>query len=474
MMAESLPRRCPGPMDRRTWMQVGGLSFGALTAGGLPQLGELLAAEAAQPLGDKNFSVILFWANGGPSHLDLFDLKPEAPAEIRGPFKPIGTNVPGMEITELLPQLARVADKFTLIRSLHHERVEHSGGTHRFLTGHASRAANLQNSESPEIGSIVTRCLNRPDRDVPLFVANTKFYGGGPAYLGASCAPYMPNPNPKTSTGDNEYDPVPLESTGNRGDVLSLSPEGVLNLRRRSDLLQHLDGFRREVDRSLAVGSVGTFQEQALGMLASNRTREAFDYTRESPLTRQRYGDTHFGRSLLICRRLVESGVRFVQCQANYRLRPETGVTSNWDDHSVNAHIFKSYEEKLPSLDQSMSALVEDLFARGLDRQVLFLFCGEFGRTPIIRYQDPSGRPGRDHWSRAMSVFASGGGLKMGQVIGSTNAKAEEPLSRGMDSNCLLATLYARFGIDPARTFPDEAGRPHPILPSGEPIRELL
>ena len=163
-----------------------------------------------------------------------------------------------------------------------------------------------------------------------------------------------------------------------------------------------------------------------------------------------------------------------VQCQATYRLKPETGRTSNWDDHSVNSHIFNAYREKLPSFDQSVSALVEDIYARGLNKRVLFIFCGEFGRTPRIRNQDVSNRPGRDHWPRAMSIFLAGGGLKMGQVIGATNSKAEEPVERIMDSNCLLATLYHRFGIDTHHAFHNRAGRPVPILSSGEPIPELL
>jgi uncharacterized protein (DUF1501 family) len=176
----------------------------------------------------------------------------------------------------------------------------------------------------------------------------------------------------------------------------------------------------------------------------------------------------------LTCRRLVEAGVRFVQCQATYRLPAAVGVTSNWDDHSVNSHIFDAYRLKLPVLDHAMSALIEDLYARGLDRRVLFIFCGEFGRTPRIANQDASGRPGRDHWPRAMSVLLAGGGLRMGQVIGATNARGEHPVNRAMDSNCLLATIYRRFGIDTSSTVSDQTGRPMHILPRGEAIRELL
>ncbi|OYW12778.1 MAG: hypothetical protein B7Z55_18060, partial [Planctomycetales bacterium 12-60-4] len=230
----------------------------------------------------------------------------------------------------------------------------------------------------------------------------------------------------------------------------------------------------RHVDQTREVAGLETLYARAVDMLVSPRLREAFDLSQEPADTRARYGATHLGKSLLTCRRLVEAGVRFVQCQATYRLRPETGRTSNWDDHSVNSHIFNAYREKVPSLDQAMAALIDDLFTRGLDRNVLFLFCGEFGRTPRIAYQDASGRPGRDHWPSAMSVLASGGGFRMGQVIGATNPRGEHPIDRAMDSNCLLATLYHRFGINPQHEFHDHLGRPLKILPEGEVIGELV
>ena len=222
------------------------------------------------------------------------------------------------------------------------------------------------------------------------------------------------------------------------------------------------------------MSSIDSFNRRAMSILTSTRTRDAFDLAQEDEGTRRRYGDTHWGRSLLTCRRLVEAGVRFVQCHATYRLRPETGVTSSWDDHSVNSDIFAAYREKLPVFDQAVPAFIEDLSARGLDRDVLFIFCGEFGRTPRIAYQDASRRPGRDHWPRAMSVLLAGGGLRMGQVIGATNRKAEEPIDRIMDSNCLLATIYHRFGIETSQSFTDASGRPITILPNGTPIPELL
>ena len=466
-----MPFPCTGPIDRRTWLKVGGLSLGALCAGASPSLAQLSAADAS----DRDFSVILFWANGGPSHLETFDLKPDAPAEIRGPFRPIRTNVPGIDICEHFPRLARMADKFTILRSLHHERGEHSGGTHRFLTGYSSIAANLQNGEYPELGSVVARRLEAQHRsEVPLFVADTQFYGAGPAYLGRAYAPFMVAPNnPISASGNNLYDDIPIYPPQN-GQGVQLAADSTLRLQERANLLDNIDSFRRQAERTGSLDTWDRHHRRAVEILSSSKTRDAFDLAREPELIRRRYGDTHWGKSLLTCRRLVEAGVRFVQCQATYRLPTSVGRTSNWDDHSVNTDLFEAYRLKLPVLDQSMSALIEDLHARGLDRRVLFIFCGEFGRTPTIRNQDPSGRPGRDHWPRAMSVFLAGGGLTMGQVIGATNARAEHPIQRPLDSNCLLATIYHRFGIDAHQTLPDVTGRPIHILPRGDVIRELI
>ena len=462
-------------MDRRTWLSIGGLSLGALVSGIQPDMHSLWAAEIAQRIElDPEFSVILFWANGGPSQLDLFDLKPHAPIEYRGPFKPIRTNVPGIEITETLPRLAKIADKFTLIRSLHHNRNEHSGGTNRFLTGYSSIQANLADSEFPELGSVVANKLEPMYRDVPLFIANTKFYGGGPAYLGPAYKPYMPSPNSQTSSGANRYDPVPLFQSRKSVESLTISDRGILDLRRRKNILRELDRLPRALDQSGTMAAIDKMQQRAMEMLASPRTRRAFDLTLEPSASRERYGHTHWGKSLLTARRLIEAGSRFVQCQATYRLKKETGRTSNWDDHSVNSHIFNAYREKLPSFDQSVSALIEDLYSRRLDQKVRVVFCGEFGRTPKINHKDASGRPGRDHWPNAMSVLLAGGGLRMGQVIGATNRRGEEPVRRIMNSNCLLATIYRRFGIDPARSFLNHSGRPVPIMTEGEPIKELL
>lgn len=451
---------CPGPLDRRELLRIGGLSLGALTSVAGPTLPQLLAAGTGQPGLDKDFSVILMWANGGPSHLETFDLKPNAPEEYRGEFRPIRTNVPGMEICELLPNLSRMADKFSLVRSLHHNRNEHSGGTCRFLSGYSPTAANPADAEYPEIASVVAERLESTARDIPLVVANTKFYGGGPAYLGAAYSPFMFRGDPN--------------SANFRVGDLTVSEAAAQGLQARQKLLRGFDNFRRELDRQGTMAALDKFNQQAVSMLTSPRTAEAFAIEKEPDAVRDRYGRTGWGQGLLLARRLVESGVRFVQLQASFKLSEEAGRVSNWDDHSVNTHTFRAYRERMPVFDVAVPALIEDLYERGLDRNVLFIFCGEFGRTPTVRHQDKSKRPGRDHWSRAMSIFLAGGGLRMGQVVGATNARGEHPVERVMDSNCLLATIYRRFGIDTSHHYYDNTGRPIPILTDGKPIAELL
>lgn len=450
---------CPGPLDRRTLLSVGGMSMGALATGMPLNLARLLAAET-EGGGNDDFSVILMWANGGPSQLETFDLKPNAPAEYRGEFSPIRTNVPGIEITELLPNLAKMADKFSIVRSLHHNRNEHSGGTCRFLSGYTPTAANPSDAEFPEIASVVSQRLESTAVDIPLVVANTKFYGGGPAYLGAAHSPFMFRGDPNSSKfGLSD---------------LQVTQDALQELETRKKLLKTFDRFRRDVDRKRSMVALDKFNERAMNMLTSPRTAEAFNLSKEPDDIRDRYGRTSWGQSLLLARRLVESGVRFVQLQASFPLSKEAGRVSNWDDHSVNTHTFRAYRERMPVFDVAVPALIEDLFSRGLDRRVLFIFCGEFGRTPKVRNQDKSGRPGRDHWANSMSIFLSGGGLKMGQVVGATNSRGEHPVERAMNSNCLLATLYKRFGIDTKHHYYDNAGRPLPILTDGKPIEELL
>jgi uncharacterized protein (DUF1501 family) len=454
---------CPGPLSRRGFLKIGGLGMGAL-AGGLPvNLANVLAAQAASPGADRDFSVILLWAGGGPSHLETFDMKPDAPEEYRGAFRPRRTNVPGIDITELLPRLAQRADKFALVRSLYHNRNEHSGGTGRLLSGYASVAADPFQSEFPTIGSVVAKHLEREARDLPLYVGNSLFYGGGPGFLGPAYVPFM-------------YKGDPAAPSFGVGD-LTMPQSGIAQLQRRHRLLERFDTLRREVDRTETMAALDDFSRLAMEMLTSPRTREAFDLSKEPDRVRDRYGRTTGGQSLLLARRLVEAGVRFVQISAHFPVSAAVSVlgATNWDDHSVNSDIFAAYRQRMPAFDVAVPALIDDLYERGLDRNVLFVFCGEFGRTPRVnRVATNAKGPGRDHWCRAMSVLLSGGGLKMGQVIGATNSRGEDPAERIMNSNCLLATIYRRFGIDTRQVHLDKTGRPIPILTDGEPIEELL
>lgn len=445
-------------------MKIGSLSLGALAGGSQVRLSNLLAAEAASPGIDKNFSVILLWAGGGPSHLETFDMKPDAPAEYRGDFKPRQTNVPGIDITELLPRLATRADKFTLVRSLFHNRNEHSGGTARLLSGYPSVASDPIQSEFPTIGSVVAKHLEPQTRDLPLYVGNSLFYGGGPGFLGTPYVPFL-------------YQGDPASPRFTVGD-LTVTQAQATQLHRRNHLLQRFDTLRREIDRTETMSALDNFNRRALEMLTSSRTRQAFDLSKEPEAVRDRYGRTTGGQSLLLARRLVESGVRFVQIAAHFPVSQASSVlgASNWDDHAVNSDIFASYKERMPGFDVAIPALLDDLYGKGLDQNVLFIFCGEFGRTPRITPGGTAGKkgPGRDHWCRAMSIFLSGGGFKMGQVIGATNSRGEDPSERIMNSNCLLATIYRRFGIDTHQVNIDKTGRPIPILTEGEPIAELF
>ncbi|MBT4844145.1 MAG: DUF1501 domain-containing protein, partial [Planctomycetaceae bacterium] len=406
---ENTESHCVGPLDRRSWLKLGGLGVGALCSGFAPSMRVLGESRVSVvdgngltlPRLNDDFSVILFWANGGPSHIDMFDLKPDAPSEYRGPLRPIQTNVPGIEISEQMPLLAKSADKFTLVRSMQHQRAEHSGGTNRFLTGYSSDQANLLRSEFPDMGSVIAKHGEAEITGSPLYVANTPSYGAGAAYLGPSCEAYMPSPDMQTASGANQYTPVPIYRTTNSENDLTISRDGLANLSRRSRILNSLDRMSRDMDSTQMMDSMDLFQQRAMAMLASPKTKKAFDLSFEKKATRARYGDTHWGKSLLTCRRLVEAGARFVQCQATFRLQAKHGRTTTWDDHSVNADIFKSYGEKIPVLDCAISALIEDLSDRSMLDETLLLITSEMGRKPKIGDPRSGGvtGAGRDHWT---------------------------------------------------------------------------
>ncbi|MEZ5299473.1 MAG: DUF1501 domain-containing protein [Verrucomicrobiales bacterium] len=461
---------CPGPIRRRSFLQIG--SLGALGLG----LGDFLKMEAAaksagSPLRDT--SVIFIWLPGGPPHLETYDMKPAAPSEYRGIFKPIPTNVSGIEVCELLPLHAKIADKFNLIRSIHHEFADHGGGHKRFMTGRDPREPTGFVNDAPAVTSVVAKKLapSTPD-GLPTCVAGVDrgrtgidTFSLGPAYLGPSHVPFIVGGDP--SEPDFQVQNIGLERRMED------------RLEDRLALLGGMDKLRRDIDASGMMGSMDSFNRQALDMLTSPKVRDAFDLSKEPDRVRDRYGRHPYGQRGLMARRLVEAGCRFVTMvwEKPFPQIPKN-CTYNWDSHAVNCHIFDDLKWRLPPYDQALTALIEDLYARGLDKKVLLIATGEFGRTPKIETrpgtQTGVEQPGRDHWPQAMSMLVSGGGMRTGQVIGATNAKGEHPAERPLTPNDLWATAYQHLGIDFRENLLDFQGRPNPILPFGEPIKELL
>lgn len=466
-------RGCSGPPTRRRFLQAGAL--GAL---GLSDLLRLRAEATerersksdskSRKKGSLDTSVILIWLPGGPPHMETYDLKPEAPEEYRGIFKPISTVVPGMDLCELLPLHAKTADKFNLIRSVSHEFADHGGGHKRFLTGRIPASPVGFVNDAPMVGSIVSKMREGRDSGVPDYVAgvddgrqgiDTFSFGG--AYLGQGTTPFM-------IVGDPNSPKFKIDN-------LTLASSSANRLEDRAHLLEAFDRLRREVDRSEEMRAHDEFVRKALDLLTSPKARRAFDLAEEDPKLRDRYGRHPWGQRALLARRLVEAGCGFVTMVMENPIPPgqavPPGVIYNWDSHAVNGHIFDDAKVRLPHYDQAVTALVEDLHRRGLTERVLLIVTGEFGRTP--RLSETNGRPGRDHWPAAMSLLVCGGGMRTGQVIGSTNSKGEFPKDRPLSPNDLWATVYRHLGIDPSFSFADFSGRPLPILPFGEPIAEL-
>jgi uncharacterized protein (DUF1501 family) len=451
-------RICPGPVKRREFMQVGLLTLGGLS------LSEVLAARAASGESGKETSVILLYLHGGPSQLETYDLKPNAPTSYRSIFNPISTNVPGMDFCELFPQQAKLADKFSLIRSMHHDIGIHSDGGIVVLTG--KRPSKLDptsqsKSEHPDFGSVASKIRGMGRHAIPPYVAiPTQTYMTRPTYLGLHHAAYaVSDPSSK------EYRPPQLKLAAGRD---------ARNLEDRQTLLRQFDGFRNDLDLQSNLKGTEEFRELAFQMLTSPQAAKAFDITQENEKLRDRYGRNLWGQSCLLARRLAEAGTAVISL---YIDTPKTGQEfTNWDDHYRNAgrpgHFGKYMRIRLPYMDQSLSALIEDIFNRGLDKKIMVVVVGEFGRTP--RLSVSTGGAGRNHWPQAYTALVSGGGLKMGQVIGTTNSKAEFPVERPYAPQDLLATIYRHLGIDIHHNFIDFSGRPLPILYSGEPIKELV
>ena len=457
---------CLGP-SRRDALRFGAVSLA--TAGALGVRPFRLRAEAGDPRTSNLPAVIFLWLPGGPAHQDTFDMKPDAPSEYRGDFRPIDTTVPGLRICEHLPGLAKVADKFAVIRSIAHTFADHGGGHKKFLTGRDPLRPTETVNDTPMVGSMAAKLLGNRTPGVPTYVCGTDAgragidtFAFGSAYLG-------PGAHPFTLAGDPS-DPA--------FEVKNLAPLKMTqdSLAERVALLERFN--RVPVPDASRVGEgLDAARGRALELLTGDRARHAFDLTKESPATRAMYGDHRYGQRCLLARRLVEAGSQWVtMVLENATPRGQamaTDCTYNWDSHAVNCHIFTDTKHKLAHLDKAVSALISDLYARGLDKKVLLVLTGEFGRTPKLESKD--GRPGRDHWPQAQSVVVSGGGFRMGQAIGSTTAKAETPKDRPMTPNHLWATVFKHLDLDAKGTsFPDAGGRPVPVLDDGEPIRELV
>ncbi len=440
-------RFCDG-MSRRNFLSIGGLAMGGLA---LPQL---LQAEAQAKAGRSHKALIMIFLAGGPPHQDMWDIKVDAPREIRGEFKPIKTNVSGIEICELFPNIAKHADRYNFIRSMVGARGGHDAV--QCLTGRPPRSGPP--GGWPCIGSVVSYLEGGANQSVPpsLGLSPKTSHGpwgdnGAPGFLGPAYTPFTPE------GGDVQAN-------------MKLT-EGVTldRVKNRADLLKSFDKFRRAADKTGAMDGMDAFQQQAMGILTSSRLAEALDTSKEDPKVLERYGtakgttkptaDGPWKRldQFLMARRLVEAGARVV-----------TLAFSRWDWHGGN---FKRSRQDMPLLDQGVSALVNDLHDRGLDRDVSVIVWGEFGRTPKINKNG-----GRDHWPQVSCALMAGGGMRTGQVIGSTSRLGEHAKDRPVTFPEVFATLYHNLGIDvETATVPDLQGRPRYLVDNeAKPMREVV
>lgn len=452
------PAPCPGPVARREFLQAGLLALGGLG------LSDVFAARALAGESRRDTSVILLYLHGGPSQLETYDLKPKAPIEYRSVFDPIPTNVPGLDICELFPRQAKIADKFSLVRSVHHTMSSHTDGGIEVLTGKTPShpdPTSTSVSEHPDLGSIASRVHGQHPDAIPRYVAIPRNpYMTRPAYLGVHHGAFVVGDPARA-----DYKPPTLK--------LAAGPD-ARGLDDRRGLIRQLDRLRGGLDLRGNLDGTDKFRDLAFDLLTGPNVAAAFDLTKENEQLRDRYGRNRWGQACLLARRLAEAGTSVVTL---YIDTPKDGPEfSNWDDHIGNnghpGHFAQYVKARLPYMDEALATLIEDIFERGLDKRIMVAVLGEFGRTPRLSH-NASGT-GRDHWPDAQTVLLSGGGLKMGQVVGATNSKAEYPTERPCTPKDILATIYRHLGIDCQATFPDFSGRPVHILGEGSPIKELI
>lgn len=432
-------RFCDG-VSRRSFLQLGVLGLGGMT---LPQLLRLKAQAATAGSSLQDTSIIFLELAGGPTHFETYDPKPEAPLEFRGPMGTVQTKLPGVLFSECMTEQAKIADRLAIIRSMTHDSSSHGTSSHLTQTGYYLRDRQSRQNDMPSAGSITAKVRGANASGMPAYVAlpqTTRF--GNAAYIG------------------KQYNPLQSAMDADRPDfeVQNLSLNESLQLNRvldRRGLLTALDHHRQVHDLEGTAQAHEEYTEQAFEMVTGAKAQKAFDIAKEKASVRETYGNHSEGQNLLLARRLVEAGVTFV-----------TVRSSGWDMHNKVADRIR---DRGVRMDQGLAALINDLHDRGMQRNVMVVAIGEFGRTPRINKN-----AGRDHWGAAMSVMLSGGDYKMGQIIGATNSKGEAPVDQPYRPEHVLTMMYRHLGIDTLQTFNDRSGRPRYVLERGGVIQELV
>jgi uncharacterized protein (DUF1501 family) len=438
-------------MNRRTYLKFG---LGAFAGGSLAGMLQMQAAAAESPAARRPSakSCILIWLDGGPSHFETFDPKPNAPAEIRGQMAPISTKIPGVQFCETLPRLAAISDQFSVIRSIRHEQGNHGAGNHYMMTGRPPRipvGCGAFVSFHPSLGSVVAHQVRRPNSLPGYFSIPSMTRSGGPNFLGGKYAPFVVEDDPNNPNFR----------------VRDLSPPAGLEATRfaqRTNLRQTVDRLPRLREEAAAdpVTALDSYYQQGFDLVTSKEAQQGFNLAAETDKVRDLYGRTSFGQRCLLARRLVESGVPFI-----------TLNDGGWDHHSG---VFTELPKHADLIDRGVSALIQDLHERGMLQDTLVVMLGEFGRTPAISTLPGSTTPGRDHWANAMSVLMAGGGTPGGVIVGATDRNGYSAVDRVLSPENFVSTIYRKLGIDPNMLFYTQEGRPTHLVTDPTPITELM